>query len=234
LRNNQTLIGSGQDYCEKVGVVGLERVGLYDRNFTRNGSVVGGRLVELEGKIGEVCPLFYYILREAGVYGNGISYGPLGALMFGETILSQLYADGGSFVYGEWEPEAGVGGCRVDGIFSMEDMLDYVEGKDGGRVVYFRPDLYTNLMDERDNRVNLDRLRRSEIVFNCKVVVGRGEEVRVGERLIIVNNVKYGLARVNMRVMNYDESVLMQELEFYGEGDVIELEWNGSEYVIAS
>ena len=233
LRNNQTLIGSGQDFCNKVGVVGLDRVGLYDRNFTRNGSVVGERLVELEGLINRKCPLFYYILREAGVYGNGISYGQLGALMFGETILSQLYADGGSFIYGEWEPEEGVGGCRRVGEFTMEDFLDYVDGENGSGIVYFRPDLYTNLMDVNDNRVSLDKLRRSEIVFNCKVVCERDVEKRVGEKLCIVNNVKYGLGRINLKVMNFDESIILQELEFYGEGDIIELEWNGKEYILS-
>jgi len=115
----------------------------------------------------------------------------------------------------------------------MEDFLDYVDGENGSGIVYFRPDLYTNLMDVNDNRVSLDKLRRSEIVFNCKVVCERDVEKRVGEKLCIVNNVKYGLGRINLKVMNFDESIILQELEFYGEGDIIELEWNGKEYILS-
>lgn len=232
LRNNQTLIGSAQDYCDKLGVNGLNEVKLYDVNFTRNGSVVGERMRALEGRMNERCPLFYYILKEAGVYGNGISYGPLGALLFGETILAQLFADRNSFVYEEWQPIEGVGGCKRDGEFCVEDFLDYVGENNGTGVVYFKPDLYTNLMDVGNNKVNLDKLRENEMEFKCKVVVNKEEELKVGEKLIIMNNVKYGLARINLKVMNYDETRIMQELVFYGEGDVIELQWNGSEYVI--
>src|SRR5262249_1306567 len=91
------------------------------------GSIAGGMggavLTRDEGGVtgtgwrGET-PLWYYILREADVRGDGDRLGPVGGRIVGEVLIGVLQADPQSVLYApkEWES-----GTRLSGLLSGID-----------------------------------------------------------------------------------------------------------------
>ncbi|MFE7408147.1 heme peroxidase family protein [Isoptericola sp. NPDC057559] len=86
-------------------------------------------LAELDG-----TPLWYYVLKEAEVQGNGNFLGDVGSRILCETFVYLLKADGDSFLSAGWTPAQGV---RIDGgkmITTLPDLLRFagVLALDGG------------------------------------------------------------------------------------------------------
>jgi hypothetical protein len=80
-----------------------------------------------QGGFVENTPLWFYVLKEAEVRGNGNSLGELGSRIVGETIVgvvqhapnSYLKADGG------WDPSKGVKLPNGDPIVTLRDLLSF-------------------------------------------------------------------------------------------------------------
>jgi hypothetical protein len=69
-------------------------------------------------------PLWYYILKEAQVRGNGERLGPVGSTIVAEVFLGLIHGDNESFLAKQpnWKPTLG----PVAGQFTMVDMLNFV------------------------------------------------------------------------------------------------------------
>lgn len=69
-------------------------------------------------------PLWYYILKEAQVIGQGVKLGPVGARIVAEVFLGLVHGDETSFLNADtaWTPTLG----PVAGQFTMADMLNFV------------------------------------------------------------------------------------------------------------
>lgn len=72
-------------------------------------------------------PLWYYVLKESEVQGNGDRLGEVGGRIVGEVLVGLLDHDPGSFRVSQpdWRPELP---SRVVGEFTMADLLGFVDG----------------------------------------------------------------------------------------------------------
>jgi hypothetical protein len=79
------------------------------------------------------APLWYYVLREAEILGDGENLGPVGSTIVAETMLGMLAADPFSFLRTDptWEP---VIPQVTDGDWQMADLLAYAVPDDGRRL----------------------------------------------------------------------------------------------------
>lgn len=100
LRSEALGLPSGQDVARKIGEIPLS-----------------DELLDSTGPI----YLWYYILKEAEVYGNSSRLGPVGTRIVGETLVGLLDADPTSFrsVYPQWRPTL----ATRPGRFEMADLL---------------------------------------------------------------------------------------------------------------
>ncbi len=82
---------------------------------------------KLEGIFGNATPLWYYILKEAELIGNGQVLGPVGGRIVAEVFVGLLTGDSSSFLRVEpaWQPSAGEFGCRRNGQFGVFDLIQY-------------------------------------------------------------------------------------------------------------
>jgi hypothetical protein len=62
----------------------------------------------VDGGFLTATPLWFYVLREAEVIGQGERLGPVGSRIVAETIIGQLRADPRSFINQNWDPSQGV------------------------------------------------------------------------------------------------------------------------------
>jgi hypothetical protein len=116
LRGQAVRLPSGQDAAKAMGDDALSAGDL------RLGSLPQPVRTELEAS----TPLWFYLLREAAVRGEGgMHLGPLGARIVAEVILGLLQADSESYmnVEGGWTPDLG----PVKGTFTMHDLVAFVE-----------------------------------------------------------------------------------------------------------
>jgi hypothetical protein len=83
----------------------------------------------LEQTFGQETPLWYYILKEAELIGNGETLGPVGGRIVAEVFIGLLTGDSLSYLNmaPQWEPKAGQFGCPADGKFTMADLLWHVQ-----------------------------------------------------------------------------------------------------------
>ncbi len=73
----------------------------------------------VDGGFLEATPLWFYVLKEAEVLGQGNRLGPVGSRIVAETIIGQIRADQNSFLNQGWDPGQGVTtstGAQVDTI----------------------------------------------------------------------------------------------------------------------
>ncbi len=71
-------------------------------------------------------PLWYYILKEAAVRGNGERLGPVGATIIAEVLIGLVHGDHESYLWQRgvnWRPELA---AKVPGTFTMTDLLQFV------------------------------------------------------------------------------------------------------------
>jgi Animal haem peroxidase len=75
----------------------------------------------------ESTPLWYYVLKEAEVMGNGLRLGPVGGRIVGEVIIGLLQLDRKSFMSDEphWRPTLPARSGKVTGEFTMVDFLSF-------------------------------------------------------------------------------------------------------------
>jgi len=81
-------------------------------------------------KMDKETPLWYYILKEAQVRGNGDRLGPVGSRIVAEVFIGMLQGDEGSFLgQKNWKPTLP---SAKAGHFTMADMLMFVAKAQGG------------------------------------------------------------------------------------------------------
>jgi Animal haem peroxidase len=74
----------------------------------------------------ESTPLWFYVLREGAVLGNGLNLGPVGGRIVGEVIIGLLQLDRDSYLWERgWQPTLPTRSGRVTGDFRMIDFLTF-------------------------------------------------------------------------------------------------------------
>lgn len=109
LRGYRLAIPTGQAVARSLGVTPLTRAELITDTPPLPPTLpspVDDALVD--GGFLEDTPLWFYVLKEAEVLGNGQRLGPVGSRIVAETILGQLRADPTSFINQAWDPTQGV------------------------------------------------------------------------------------------------------------------------------
>jgi hypothetical protein len=74
----------------------------------------------------ESTPLWFYVLREGAVLGNGRNLGPVGGRIVGEVFIGLLQLDRDSYLWERgWRPTLPTRSGRVTGDFRMIDFLTF-------------------------------------------------------------------------------------------------------------
>jgi hypothetical protein len=116
LRGRALRLPSGQDVADALGFPALPPGQL------RLDTVPEPARAALE----KSTPLWFYLLREAAVQGDGGQHlGPVGGRIVAEVLLGLLEADSESYmnVKGGWAPDLG----PVKGTFTMHDLITFVD-----------------------------------------------------------------------------------------------------------
>jgi len=81
----------------------------------------------LKQLFGDATPLWYYILKEAEVFSQGRTLGPVGGRIVTEVFVGLLLADPTCFlnIDPNWKPVAGRFGCVKKGKFTMADLVTF-------------------------------------------------------------------------------------------------------------
>ncbi len=74
------------------------------------------------------APLWFYILKEAEIVGQGRVMGPVGGRIVAEVLVGLLQQDKNSYLYLQptWKPAPPMAPAR--GQFTMADLLTYAQG----------------------------------------------------------------------------------------------------------
>lgn len=117
LRGNRVGLPSGQRIAAKLGC-----------EILSPREIASGRDGEVAERHGlhETTPLWYYILKEAQIQGNGKHLGEVGSRIVAEVFLGMLEQDPGSYLAQapEWTPTLP---RAVDDEFTMVDILKFVD-----------------------------------------------------------------------------------------------------------
>lgn len=119
---------SGQDLARAFGIDESEILSLTNGNLvfqSINGISPQPDLDFLNNKFGESTPLFYYILMESWIYGNGESLGPLGSLVVGGVFLNLLVLNQDSYLNNNFLPVQGLFGCVKNNEYYMTELITY-------------------------------------------------------------------------------------------------------------
>jgi len=107
---------SGQDVANAIGVQVLTAAQL--------SSGADGAVAQQQALVA-ATPLWYYILKEAEQFHQGLRLGPVGSTIIAETFLGMVHGDHESFMWkrGNWQPELP---AQVPGTFTMADLVRFV------------------------------------------------------------------------------------------------------------
>jgi hypothetical protein len=121
LRGYLLSIPTGQALAEAMDVAPLSQEDL------TAGNNVGMNDILREAGFLERTPLWYYVLKEAEVRGNGNALGELGSRILCETIIGLLVNDPSSYLNqkGGWDPSKGVKLAGGDPITTIGDFLEF-------------------------------------------------------------------------------------------------------------
>lgn len=140
VRGNVYQLPSGQSLAKFLGVPYLDNANP-DPNFHVNISLEANFAAEnaldpetiitpdvityLNNTFGNETPLWYYTLKEAEVFGNGNSLGPMASRIVGEFFYSQLRKSTTSILNTPFTPTVGEFGCVEQGVYLFCDWLAY-------------------------------------------------------------------------------------------------------------
>lgn len=112
LRHITWEVPSGQAIAQQMGVDPLSAADLSD-------------LSNLGANLDTSTPLFFYILREADIFADGLHLGPIGGRMVAEVFLGLLELDQNSYlnVADDWRPTLPQRNGSVGDDFTMVDLL---------------------------------------------------------------------------------------------------------------
>jgi len=132
---------SGQAVARTMGIPASEiigdEVGNHSHEITLAGIEGDGRNLgntgisrgELTKRLASALPLWYYILKEAEVFGRGAQLGRVGSCIVAEVMTGLVYGDGFSFIQMRplWKPQLGRFGCTTSGEFYIADLIAHAE-----------------------------------------------------------------------------------------------------------
>jgi hypothetical protein len=124
LRGYRLAIPTGQAVARALGIEPLSRdqlLSIPDGDSERF-SPVDDALID--GEFLENTPLWFYVLKEAEVLGQGEHLGPVGSRIVAATIIGQLRADPTSFLNRDWDPGKGV---TLDGGQPVKDIITFLQ-----------------------------------------------------------------------------------------------------------
>ncbi len=112
LRHITWQLPSGQAIAQAMGVPSLSVADL-------------GELTALGARLDTSTPLWYYILKEAGLMTDGLTLGPVGGRIVAEVFIGLLQMDRGSYLSADstWRPTLPDRTGKVTGEFRMVDFL---------------------------------------------------------------------------------------------------------------
>jgi hypothetical protein len=142
---------SGQVLARAMGINENEILAVSKGNLvfqSLNGVVPKSELNLLNLKFGESTPLFYYILMESWVYGNGNSLGPLGSAIVGGVMLNLLVINKDSYLNNSFLPVNGLYGCVKNGSYYMSDLITYTLDLPKYDETTIIPNAKTNFFDQ--------------------------------------------------------------------------------------
>jgi hypothetical protein len=115
-RGVQIGLPSGQDVCRAMGLKPMSAVEI--------GKGPDGAVAK-KHKMTEATPLWYYVLKEAQHFHQGVRLGPMASLIVAETFLGLVHGDQESFLYrrSNWKPELP---SAKPGHFTMADLIRFV------------------------------------------------------------------------------------------------------------
>jgi hypothetical protein len=146
---------SGQDLAVAMGIPADEILRASSGNMvfqTVNPLVTATDINHLTKVFGEHTPLFYYILKDNHVNGNGQHLGSLASKFIGDTFLSLLSNDVNSYLNNNFSPVQGNFGCITNGIYRFAEFFTYALGLPAFTVNDIIPTSQTNFFDPFENR----------------------------------------------------------------------------------
>ena len=113
----------GQDTPFRIQAGELSQPGESENNLGGTGI----SKTQLEQRLSNATPLWYYILKEAAEFQGGQRLGPVGARIVAEVIIGLLLAVPGSVLQSQaaWRPKSGEFGCRANGQYGIANLLDF-------------------------------------------------------------------------------------------------------------
>lgn len=145
---------SGQDLSRAFGIDEAEVLSSSKGNLVfqslNTPLVTQSDLIHLTTVFGEQTPLFYYVLKDNHVNGNGVHLGALPSKLIGETFLNLLVSSPTSYLSTGWTPTVGQFGCVIPNTYTMTELISYTLGISykGSDLV---PTIYSNYFDPINN-----------------------------------------------------------------------------------
>lgn len=147
---------SGQDLATAMGIPANEILKASSGNMvfqTLNPLVTATDINHLTTVFGEQTPLFYYILKDNHVNGNGQHLGSLASKFIGDTFLSLLSNDASSYLNNKFSPVQGSFGCITNGIYRFAEFFTYALGLPAFTANDIIPNSQTNFFDPFENNI---------------------------------------------------------------------------------
>lgn len=125
-------LAGGQDLARIMGISESEIISGAKGNLVlKNNNTLAPTLdmVRLNNLFADNTPLFLYILKEAEVFCQGESLGPLGTILIGCSFLHFIKNTPGPNIFTDnWTPVAGKYGCVQNGVYDMKALISYIHG----------------------------------------------------------------------------------------------------------
>lgn len=117
LRGSRVGLPAGQDVAQAIGATVLSSGEMADGDE--------GEILRRHG-LDQATPLWYYILKEAELQGEGKRLGEVGSRIIGEVFVGLIEEDPNSFLSSQpdWEPTLP---SATSGDFTMVDLLKFVD-----------------------------------------------------------------------------------------------------------
>lgn len=142
---------SGQDLARALGIPEEEILSASKGSLvfqSINGVAPQADLDLLNAKFGESTPLFYYILMEVWVFGNGETLGPLGSLIVGNVFINLMVINQESYLNNNFQPTQGFYGCKITGEYYFSDFITWALNLRPLTINDILPDTKTNFFDQ--------------------------------------------------------------------------------------
>ncbi|MGE4072018.1 MAG: heme peroxidase family protein [Lysobacterales bacterium] len=129
LRGNVLSLPSGQAVAAALAAAGYPIDPSQDLQFAQ---IPGWSAApnDFQSRISAETPLFFYLMREAGVVGKGERLGPVASAILLEVFCAMLVNCGTSYLHAkDWAPMRCIAGTGKDRDLTLADVVRFVEGR---------------------------------------------------------------------------------------------------------